>query len=79
MNDTDKDENPGRRPDVMTYVILLSIWCVGVFFVKKYSPAIPNSMLAIGTLFFAVLIPAMSELVRAIERAIDREVSGKRD
>lgn len=78
MNESEK-EAAQRKPDWAIGIVLIAIWCCGIFLVTRISPEIPQSMLVIGTIFFIVLIPAMKELVRAIERAIDREVSGKRD
>ena len=79
MIEDPEDEASQRNPDWTVGVVLLAIWCCGIYLVTRFSPEIPVSMLVVGTVFFIVLIPAMKELVRAIERAIDREVSGKRD
>lgn len=74
-----EDEALQQKPDWAVGVVLIAIWCCGIYLVTRFSPEIPVSMLIVGTVFFIVLIPAMKELVRTIERAIDREVSGKRD
>lgn len=79
MDKETEDEALQQKPDWAVGVVLIAIWCCGIYLVTRFSPEIPVSMLIVGTVFFIVLIPAMKELVRTIERAIDREVSRKRD
>jgi predicted membrane channel-forming protein YqfA (hemolysin III family) len=66
-----------RRADRLISVILVVIWGLGLLVIIRVRPDIPHSMLLIGTVFFIVLIPAMKELVRAIERRIGSEASGE--
>ena len=50
--------------------ILLAVWAVAVYWVTSRRSDIPVSMIAIATVFFIVLIPAMNDLVRSIERKL---------
>ena len=62
-------ESP-RRGDLGVTVVLIIIWVAGLAFVTARRPEIPRSMLLIGTIFFIVLIPAMKDLVRTIEKRL---------
>lgn len=71
-NETDSRDQP-RQGDWISSVILVAIWFLGLFIISETRPGIPKSMLAIGTVFFILLIPAMKELVRTIERFSGRK------
>ena len=60
------DKNEKR--DWRISVILLTIWAVAMFFIWRQQSDIPLSMLAIASIFFVFLIPAMNDLVRSIEK-----------
>jgi hypothetical protein len=77
MTDDSGNEHYTRRADRLISVILVVIWGLGLLVIIRVRPDIPRSMLLIGTVFFIVLIPAMKELVRAIERRIGSEASGE--
>lgn len=62
-----KSDNSERR-DWRISVILIAIWAVGMTLLSAGRDDIPLSMLAIATVFFVFLVPAMNDLVRSIER-----------
>ena len=62
------NEPTEERRDWRISAILLVIWVVAVLLLKQARADIPYSMLAIATAFFVLLIPAMNDLVRSIER-----------
>ena len=62
-----KSDNSEKR-DWRISVILIAIWAVGMTLLSVGRDDIPLSMLAIATLFFVFLVPAMNDLVRSIER-----------
>ena len=73
-------QDPGNRRDWRVSAILLVIWTVSVTFLKVSRDEIPVSMLAIASLFFVFLIPAMNDLVRSIERyAFGRDTEDGQD
>ena len=72
MPDDTEDETEPRPRDRGITVILIAIWITGLLYVVKTQPEIPHSMLIIGSIFFIVLVPAMKDLVRSIERRIGR-------
>ena len=49
-------------------ITLGAVWLVALVFVGSSDFDIPVSMLAVATIFFVLLIPAMNDLVRSIER-----------
>jgi hypothetical protein len=51
-----------------------AVWVIALVVIGSSGVDIPASMLAIATVFFVLLIPAMNDLVRSIER-----VAGKRN
>jgi hypothetical protein len=51
-------------------VVLLAVWAVAMYLVWKQRSGIPLSMMAIATVFFVFLVPAMNDLVRSIERRV---------
>lgn len=66
---------PKRRNDRAVSLILIVIWGIGLLSVATLQPQIPKSMLVIGTVFFVVLIPAMKDLVRSLERKTSEELN----
>ncbi len=59
-----------RFHDRMISLLLIAIWIVAVLFVRESDAEIPASMLLIGTIFFVLLVPAMKELVKIIDRRV---------
>ena len=59
-----------RFHDRMITMALAAIWIVAALFVRKSDAEIPASMLLIGTVFFIMLMPAMKELVKIIDRRV---------
>jgi hypothetical protein len=54
----------------MISLLLAVIWIGAALFVRKSNVEIPASMLLIGTVFFIMLMPAMKELVKIIDRRV---------
>lgn len=69
----DNREQP-RQADWISSAILVAVWVLGLCLITEARPGIPKSMLATGTVFFVLLIPAMKELVRTIERLFGSEL-----
>jgi hypothetical protein len=65
------DKRRARLADRLVSIILVVIWGIGLAIILQLRPEIPGSMLLIGSVFFVVLIPAMKELVRTIERRLN--------
>ena len=63
-----------RLHDLLITLILAAIWTVAVFMVWQSDAGIPSSMLAIGSIFFILLLPAMKELVKVLDRWLRREL-----
>ena len=59
-----------RFHDRMISLVLAAIWIGAALFVRKSDAEIPASMLLIGTVFFIMLMPAMRELVKIIDRRV---------
>ncbi len=59
-----------RFHDRMISLLLAAIWIVGALFVRASDAEIPASMLLVGTVFFIMLMPAMKELVKIIDRRV---------
>ena len=59
-----------RFHDRMISLLLAAIWIVAALFVRRSDAEIPASMLLIGTVFFIMLMPAMKELVKIIDRRV---------
>ncbi len=59
-----------RFHDRMISLLLAAIWIVAALFVRKSDAEIPTSMLLVGTVFFIMLMPAMKELVKIIDRRV---------
>jgi len=49
---------------------LLAVWIVALVFITDNRGDIPLPMIAMATAFFVILIPAMNDLVRTIERSV---------
>ncbi len=59
-----------RFHDRVISLLLSAIWIVAALFVWDSDADIPASMLLIGTVFFIMLMPAMRELVKIIDRRV---------
>ena len=59
-----------RFHDRMITMVLAAIWIAAALFVRKSDAEVPASMLLIGTVFFIMLMPAMKELVKIIDRRV---------
>ena len=69
MQQDRKEPGPRERfHDRMISLLLAGIWLIGVIFVVRSDSGVSNTMLAIGTLFFFLLLPAMKELVKTLDR-----------
>jgi hypothetical protein len=70
-------EEPSARErfhDRVISVLLAAIWMLGATFVWQSNADIPVSMLAIATVFFLMLVPAMKELVKILDRWVRAEL-----
>ena len=61
-------EDRKDKRDWRISLILLVIWAVAMFLVWRQKSDIPLSMMALASVFFVFLIPAMNDLVRSIEK-----------
>lgn len=68
--DTDKKNARERFHDRVISILLAAIWIVAALMVHQSNPEIPTRMLLIGTVFFIMLVPAMKELVKIIDRRV---------
>ena len=68
--DIDKPNAKERFHDRVISILLAAIWIVAALMVRQSNPEIPTRMLLIGTVFFMLLVPAMKELVKVIERRV---------
>ncbi len=59
-----------RFHDRVLSLLLAAIWIVAAFAVYRSNTEIPTPMLLIGTVFFIMLVPAMKELVKIIDRRV---------
>jgi len=64
-----QETRPEKR-DWKISAILLAVWIVALLFIAGERDDIPLSMIAMATVFFVILIPAMNDLVRSIERRV---------
>lgn len=63
-----------QKSDAAISIVLVSVWAIAIFLVTRGRSEIPVSMLVIASLFFVLLIPAMRELVKTLDRlAFDRD------
>lgn len=60
---------PEKR-DWRVSAVLLAVWVVALIVIDGRRDDIPLSMIAIATLFFVILIPAMNDLVRSLEKRL---------
>ena len=65
-------EDKGSRRDWRISATLLGVWIVALAMISAGNNDIPLSMLAMATVFFVLLIPAMNDLVRNIEQYVAR-------
>ena len=77
MNMARKPEEETRENDWAISWILAAIWLSGLVIVRIARTDIPLMMLVIGTVFFIVLIPAMKEIARGLDRFVARCFSDK--
>ena len=73
MGTPNKPEKPDPRErfhDRVITLLLAAIWIVAALFVWESDSEIPVSMLLIGTVFFLMLVPAMKELVKIIDKRV---------
>jgi hypothetical protein len=68
-------EQQTEKRDWKISATLLSVWLVALYFIAGERDDIPLSMIGMATIFFIILIPAMNDLVRSIEK----RVTGKSD
>jgi len=73
---TDDITTTEKKRDWKVSAILSVIWVVAILIARQRGIGIPDSMLAIATVFFFLLIPAMNDLVAAIERSFGDRSSG---
>ena len=66
-----------RENDWAITWLLAAIWVGGLILVRISRTDIPLKMLVIGSVFFVVLIPAMKEIARGLERFFARRFSDK--
>lgn len=57
-----------KKSDIAISAVLLAIWAGAMVLVLSNGNRIPLSMLGLATLFFVLLLPAMRDLVRAMEK-----------
>ena len=69
-NNTEKPDPRERFHDRMISLLLVAIWIVAALMVWQSQAEIPASMLLIGTVFFFLLLPAMKELVKIIDKRV---------
>ena len=77
MNMAEKPQEETRENDWAITWILAAIWISGLILVRIARTDIPLKMLVIGTVFFIVLIPAMKEIARGLNRFYARRFSDK--
>ena len=59
-----------RFHDRLISLLLAAIWILAALVVYRSDTGIPTSMLFIGTVFFIMLVPAMKELVKIIDKRV---------
>ena len=59
-----------RWHDRMTSLLLAAIWVFAAILVWRSDTEIPASMLLVGTVFFIMLVPAMKELVKVLDKLL---------
>ncbi len=68
VNMTPEPEEATRGNDGFISWILIAIWLGGLILIRSLREDIPLMMLLIGTAFFIILIPAMKEITRTLDR-----------
>lgn len=63
-------EQQTEKRDWKISATLLSVWLVALYFIAGERDDIPLSMIGMATIFFIILIPAMNDLVRSIEKRV---------
>ena len=64
-------EEPQEKRDWRISATLLAVWIVALVFITGDRDDIPLPMIGMATVFFIILIPAMNDLVRSVERSIN--------
>ena len=59
-----------RFHDRVISLLLAAIWAAAAFIVHRSNAEIPTTMLLVGTVFFIMLVPAMKELVKIIDKRV---------
>ena len=70
QENTGKPDPRERFHDRLISLLLAAIWIAAALLVHHSNTDIPTSMLLIGTVFFIMLVPAMKELVKIIDRRV---------
>ena len=78
-SDNKMNEPQQEKRDWRISATLLAVWIVALVFIVSDRDDIPLSMIGMATVFFVILIPAMNDLVRSIERSVSGESSGRTD
>lgn len=63
-----------RFHDRVISLLLAAIWILAALFVWQSDLDIPASMLLVGTVFFIMLVPAMKELVKNLDKRLRSEL-----
>jgi len=63
-----KPQEVTKKKDGAISWILAAIWLGGLILVRNLHEDIPFTMLLIGTVFFILLIPAIKEITRNLDR-----------
>ena len=63
-----------RFHDRVISLLLAAIWFLAALLVWRSDVEIPASMLFLGTIFFVMLLPAMKELVKVLDRRLRVEL-----
>ena len=66
-------EQQTEKRDWKISATLLAVWLVALYFIVGQRDDIPLSMIGMATIFFIILIPAMNDLVRSIEKRVNGE------
>lgn len=70
QNNTEGPNPREKFHDRVISLLLAAIWIVAALVIHQLDTEIPTSMLIIGTVFFIMLVPAMKELVKIIDRRV---------
>ena len=58
---------------------MLAVWIIALVVIVQLDSRIPLAMLAIATVFFILLLPAMNDLVRSMDRLMSGHSERTRD